>query len=49
MDSAFTAHGQDARNALQLQLLESRELNDARAALSFLRSLPQVDARAMSR
>jgi carboxymethylenebutenolidase len=44
MESAFTAHGQDARNALQLQLLET-ELIDARAGLAFLRTLAQVDAR----
>ncbi len=45
MDSAFAAGGQDARNALQLQLLETSELNDARAGLAVLRTLPQVDAR----
>jgi carboxymethylenebutenolidase len=45
MDREFAAHGQDARNALQLQLLEGREMADARAALAFLRARPYVDAR----
>jgi dienelactone hydrolase len=45
MDSAFAAHGQDARNALQLQLLETTELSDARAGLAFLRMQPAVDVR----
>jgi dienelactone hydrolase len=44
MNREFTAHGQDARNALQLQLLEGREMADARAALAFLRARPFVDA-----
>jgi len=44
MNRAFAAHGQDARNALQLQLLAGREMNDARAALAFLRARPYVDA-----
>lgn len=44
MNREFTAHGQDARNALQLELLEGRELADARAALAFLRARPYVDA-----
>jgi carboxymethylenebutenolidase len=45
MDREFAAHGQDARNALQLRLLEGREMADARAALAFLRARPYVDAR----
>lgn len=45
MDSAFAASGQDARNELQLQLLETDELSDALAGLAFLRTLPEVDAR----
>jgi hypothetical protein len=45
MNREFAAHGQDARNALQLQLLESRELNAAAAGLAFLRGLADVDAR----
>ena len=44
MNREFAAHGQDARNALQLQLLENREMGDARAALAFLRARPFVDA-----
>jgi dienelactone hydrolase len=44
MNREFAAHGQDARNALQLQLLEGREMADARAALVFLRARPYVDA-----
>lgn len=44
MNREFTAHGQDARNALQLQLLEGRETADARVALAFLRARPYVDA-----
>jgi dienelactone hydrolase len=39
------AHGQDARNALQLQLLEGREMADAQAALAYLRARPYVDSR----
>ena len=45
MNSERVAHGQDGRNAIQLRLLENRELSDAAAALNFLRGLPEVDAR----
>ena len=45
MNSEFAAHGQDARNALQLQLLENREMSDALSGLAFLRALPDVDSR----
>ena len=45
MNSESDAHGQEARNALQMQLLENREMNDALAGLKFLRALPYVDAR----
>jgi dienelactone hydrolase len=45
MNSELAAHGQDARNTLQLQLLENRELSDALSGLAFLRALPEVDAR----
>ena len=45
MNNEFAAHGPDARNALQLRLLENRELTDANAGLAFLRGLPEVDAR----
>src|SRR5450631_1668071 len=43
MNSEFSAHGQDARNKLQLQLLENREMSDALSGLAFLRALPDVD------
>ena len=45
MNSESASHGQEARNALQLQLLENREMDDALSALKFLRALPYVDAR----
>jgi dienelactone hydrolase len=45
MNSEFAAHGQEARNALQVQLLENREMDDALSGLKFLRALPYVDAR----
>jgi carboxymethylenebutenolidase len=44
MDRELAAHGQDARNRLQLALLESDQLNDALAGLAFLRALPEVDS-----
>jgi dienelactone hydrolase len=43
MNSEVAAHGQKARNTIQLQLLEGRELSDALAGLAFLRKLPDVD------
>src|SRR5215471_13625404 len=45
MNSEFAAHGQDARNALQLRLLENRELSAAAAGLAFLRGLRDVNTR----
>ena len=45
MDSALKAGGQDARNRLQLRLLETDHLGDALAGLGFLRALPAVDPR----
>jgi carboxymethylenebutenolidase len=45
MNSESAAHGQEGRNALQLQLLDHREMSDALSALKFLRSLPYVDAK----
>jgi dienelactone hydrolase len=45
MNGESAAHGQQARNALQLQLLENREMADAESALQYLRALPYVDAR----
>jgi dienelactone hydrolase len=43
MNREFAARGHDARNTLQLQLLEHRELDDASEALNFLRHRPDVD------
>jgi carboxymethylenebutenolidase len=43
MNSESAAHGQGARNALQLQLLENREMDDTLSALKFLQALPYVD------
>lgn len=48
MSSELAAHGQEARNELQLQLLENRERSDALAGLVFLRALPEVDARVVA-
>jgi len=45
MNREAAAHGQEARNALQLQLLDGREMGDALSALKFLRSLPYVEAK----
>jgi dienelactone hydrolase len=45
MTSEFAAHGQEARNKLQLQLLENREMSDALAGLAFLRAFQDVDPR----
>ena len=44
MNGESAAHGQGARNALQLQLLENREMDDAISGLKFLRALPYVEA-----
>jgi dienelactone hydrolase len=45
MTSESAAHGQEARNALQMKLLENREMDDALSALKFLWALPYVDAK----
>ena len=45
MTDEATAHGQAARNALQMKLLEGREMTDALAGLAFLRGLTDVDPR----
>ena len=42
---ARATDGVEARNALQIRLLENEHLSDATAALSTLRALPEVDAR----
>jgi dienelactone hydrolase len=41
---ALATSGQEARNRLQLELLQTVELDDALAALRFLRELPEVEA-----
>jgi len=43
MARAAEADGQEGRNRAQLELLETEELDEARAGLRFLRSLPEVD------
>ena len=43
MDRELATHGQDARNKLQLELLQTDQLTDALAGLAFLRALPEVD------
>jgi carboxymethylenebutenolidase len=45
MNNELAAHGREARNALQLKLLENSEMSDAISGLAFLRALPEVDAR----
>jgi carboxymethylenebutenolidase len=45
LTNELAAHGQEARNALQLEMLETSEMSDALAGLAFLRALPEVDAR----
>jgi carboxymethylenebutenolidase len=45
MDDALRADGQEGRSRVQLQLLETDELNEAIAGLAFLRALPEVDSR----
>jgi len=45
MSRAFASHGQSARNARQMELLEGRELVDALAALAYVRRQKDVDAR----
>jgi dienelactone hydrolase len=44
MNGELAAHGQEARNTLQLRLLETSEMSDALSGLAFLRALPDVDA-----
>ncbi len=48
MNRESAAHGQEARNTLQLRLLENREMSDALSGLAFLRALPGVDARSVA-
>jgi carboxymethylenebutenolidase len=44
MNKVSAEHGEEARNTLQLRLLENRDMDDALSGLRFLRSLPYVDA-----
>jgi dienelactone hydrolase len=48
MDTALAVHGEEGRNEVQVQLLESGELDDAVAGLAFLRSRPEVDSRRLA-
>jgi dienelactone hydrolase len=48
MNREFGAGGVDSGNALQLQLLETRDMSDAVAGLTFLRTLPEVDRGAVA-
>ena len=43
MNRELATYGQDARNKLQLELLQTDQLTDALAALAYLRALPEVD------
>lgn len=43
MNKESAAHGQEARNTLQMKLLENGDMTDALAGLAFLRVLPDVD------
>ena len=44
MNRESAEHGQEARNALQIKLLESREMDDALAGLAFLREMRDVNS-----
>src|SRR5262245_26938030 len=44
MDREFTQNGQEGRNKIQLHLMETDEIDDVLAGLSFLRSLPEIDS-----
>jgi carboxymethylenebutenolidase len=43
MARALAEHGQEGRNRIQLELLETDKLDEAMSALAFLRALPVVD------
>ena len=45
MNREFLAHGQEARNTVQLRLMGTSEMSDALSGLAFLRALHDVDAR----
>lgn len=42
-NAELAAHGQEARNRMQMQLMETVELDDAVAGLTYLRALSDVD------
>jgi carboxymethylenebutenolidase len=44
LERELEAHGQEARNRMQLRLLQTDELSDALAGLVYLRALPEVDS-----
>jgi dienelactone hydrolase len=48
LDKEQAAHGEEARNRLQVQLLDTDELNDALAGLRFLRAAPRPCANVCS-
>jgi carboxymethylenebutenolidase len=48
LNQESAAHGLEGRNALQLQLLEKRELTAAMAGLAFLRARPEVDRKRLT-
>jgi dienelactone hydrolase len=45
LNEESAAHGESGRNALQLRLLEGRDMDDALAGLAYLRQLSTVDSR----
>lgn len=45
MNRESATRGPEARNELQLRLLEGREMDDALAGLAYVRALPDVDSR----
>jgi dienelactone hydrolase len=44
LTQALAAHGQGGRNAVQLELLQTEDLDEALAGLAYLRARPDVDA-----
>jgi carboxymethylenebutenolidase len=47
MENAYKQHGQDARNAVQIQQLETDQLQDMQSGLQYLRDRPDVDIQRM--
>jgi dienelactone hydrolase len=43
MNAEFAAHGPEARNRLQLRLLENEDMSDALSGLAFLKTLSGID------